>query len=69
MGVTMQHAAAIVVPVAAGFILNYVGYQIPFYGACGVAVISVFVTLRLDHVRIELRSRVLLQPHDRALRR
>ncbi len=58
MGVTMQHAAAIVVPVAAGFILNYVGYQIPFYGACGVAVISVFVTLRLDPVKQKCAARV-----------
>jgi predicted MFS family arabinose efflux permease len=58
MGVTMQHAAAIVVPVAAGFILTYVGYQIPFYGACGVAVISVFVTLRLDPVKQKCAARV-----------
>ena len=48
MGLTIAHATAIVVPVAAGFILNFVGYQIPFYLACGVAVVAFFVTLRLD---------------------
>ena len=37
MGMTMQHAAAIVVPVATGFILNFVGYQIPFMIGCGFA--------------------------------
>jgi MFS family permease len=50
MGLTIAHATAIVVPVMAGFILNFVGYQIPFYAACGVAVIAFFVTLRLDPV-------------------
>lgn len=48
MGLTISHATAIAVPVAAGFILNFVGYQIPFYLACGVAVIAFFVTLRLN---------------------
>ena len=48
MGLTLSHATAIAVPVAAGFILNFVGYQIPFYLACGVAVVAFFVTLRLD---------------------
>jgi predicted MFS family arabinose efflux permease len=48
MGVTLQHTAAIVVPVTTGFILNYVGYQVPFLIACGFAVVTYFVTLRLD---------------------
>lgn len=48
MGVTLQHTAAIVVPVTTGFILNYVGYQIPFLIACGFAIFTFFVTLRLD---------------------
>ena len=48
MGLTIAHATAIVVPVATGYILNFVGYQVPFYAACGVAVITFFVTLRLD---------------------
>jgi predicted MFS family arabinose efflux permease len=48
MGLTISHATAVAVPVAAGFILNFVGYQVPFYLACGVAVVAFFVTLRLD---------------------
>lgn len=48
MGITMQHAAAIVVPVVTGFVLNFVGYQIPFLVASGFAVITVFVTQKLN---------------------
>lgn len=48
MGVTLLHATAIVVPVAVGYILNFVGYQIPFLIACGFALITFAVTLRLD---------------------
>ncbi len=47
MGLTMQHAAAIIVPVAAGFILNYVGYQIPFLIAVVFAALAIPVTQRL----------------------
>jgi predicted MFS family arabinose efflux permease len=50
MGLTMQHAAAIVVPVVTGFVLNFVGYQIPFMVASGFALITYFVTQRLDPV-------------------
>ncbi len=48
MGVTLLHATAIVVPVAAGLILNYVGYQVPFFIGCGFALVAALVTLRLD---------------------
>ncbi len=48
MGTTMQHAAAIVVPVTTGFILNFVGYQIPFMIACAFATLTFFVTRKLD---------------------
>ena len=48
MGATLSHAAAIVVPVATGFILNYVGYQVPFLIACIFASFTIFVTRRLD---------------------
>lgn len=48
MGITMQHAAAIVVPVVTGFVLNFVGYQIPFLVASGFALITVFVTQQLN---------------------
>jgi len=58
MGTTMQHAAAIVVPVTAGFILNYVGYQVPFMIACGFAILTFFVTRRLDPVAQRSSGRV-----------
>lgn len=48
MGITLAHATAIVVPVAAGFVLNFVGYQIPFFIACGFALVTFAVTYRLD---------------------
>jgi hypothetical protein len=48
MGVTLQHAAAIVVPITTGIILNYVGYQIPFLIACVFASFTFLVTRRLD---------------------
>jgi MFS family permease len=58
MGVTILHATAIIVPVAAGFILNYTGYQIPFFIACGFAVINFAITLRLDPVGQRSAARV-----------
>jgi len=48
MGLTMQHAAAVVVPIVTGFVLNFVGYQIPFLVAAGFAAITILVTRRLD---------------------
>jgi predicted MFS family arabinose efflux permease len=47
MGVTLQHVAAIVVPLATGYILNYVGYQIPFAIGAGFACLTFLVTRRL----------------------
>jgi predicted MFS family arabinose efflux permease len=58
MGLTISHATAVAVPVAAGFILNFVGYQVPFYLACGVAVVAFFVTLRLDPVTQKCPGRI-----------
>jgi predicted MFS family arabinose efflux permease len=60
MGVTLLHATAIVVPVAAGFILNYVGYRIPFFIACGAAVMTVIITVRLDPRAQRSAARVAL---------
>ncbi len=57
---TLLHSTAIVVPVAAGFILNYVGYRVPFFIACGFAVVTFFVTLRLDPVAQRYAGRVTL---------
>ncbi len=48
MGLTMQHAAAVVVPIATGFVLNYVGYQIPFLVATVFAAITIIITRKLD---------------------
>ena len=55
MGVTLLHATAIVVPVAAGLILNYVGYQVPFFIGCGFALVAALVTLRLDPLAAAVR--------------
>src|SRR5262245_60448161 len=48
MGVTMQHVAAVVVPIATGFVLNYVGYQVPFLVGAGFACPTFPVTRRLS---------------------
>lgn len=61
MGVTMQHVAAIVVPLAAGYILNFVGYQIPFIIACVFAASTFFVTRRLSPDTQQVASRVAPQ--------
>lgn len=58
MGITMQHAAAIVVPVVTGFVLNFVGYQIPFLVASGFAVITVFVTQKLNPQEQKSEARI-----------
>lgn len=60
MGVTLLHITAIVVPVMAGVILNFVGYQVPFLIASGFAFIGIFVTLRLDPPRQRCAERVAL---------
>jgi MFS family permease len=48
MGITMQHVAAVVVPVATGFVLNFVGYQVPFLIGAGFACLTFTVTQRLS---------------------
>lgn len=58
MGVTMQHAAAIVVPIATGFVLNFVGYQIPFLIASGFAAITIVITQKLDPANQKSRRRI-----------
>ena len=60
MGVTILHVTAIIVPVAAGFILNYVGYRIPFFIACGAALIMVAVTHRLNPMAQRTAAKVAL---------
>ncbi len=60
MGVTLLHATAVVVPVVAGYILTFTGYQIPFFIACGFALANFFVTLGLDPVKQRCAARVAL---------
>ncbi len=48
MGQTIMHTTAIGIPVAAGFILNFVSYRIPFLVACAFALAASVVNLRLD---------------------
>jgi hypothetical protein len=65
MGVTLLHATAIVVPVAAGMILNYVGYQVPFFIGCGFALLAALVTLRLDPAKQRSAARVAMDDAER----
>jgi hypothetical protein len=58
MGVTLLHATAIVVPVVAGYILNFVGYQVPFYIACLFAVAAIGVTRGLDPAKQKSAERI-----------
>jgi predicted MFS family arabinose efflux permease len=65
MGVTLLHATAIVVPVAAGMILNYVGYQVPFFIGCGFALVATVMTLRLDPTGQRTAAKVALDEAGR----
>jgi predicted MFS family arabinose efflux permease len=47
MGITLQHVAAVIVPIATGFVLNFVGYQIPFAIAAVFACFTFVATRRL----------------------
>lgn len=58
MGITILHATAVVVPVVAGIILNFVGYQVPFFIACLAALVTVGVTHRLDPMKQRTAARV-----------
>ncbi len=67
MGVSLQHAAAIVVPITTGFILNFVGYQVPFLIACVFALMAVVVTRRLDPANQKAPTR-LAEDEARAIK-
>ncbi len=60
MGVTLLHVTAVVVPVVAGIILNFVGYQIPFFIACLSSLITVGLTQRLNPKAQRTPARVAL---------
>lgn len=47
MGLTLQHAAAVVVPLVTGYVLNFIGYQLPFLVAAGFACLTFVATQRL----------------------
>jgi hypothetical protein len=68
MGVTFLHATAIVVPVLAGIVLNFVGYQVPFFIACGFACVGIVVILRLDPGAQRSAARVALDAENDVLR-
>jgi hypothetical protein len=68
MGVTFLHATAIVVPVLAGIVLNFVGYQVPFFIACGFACIGIVIILRLDPRAQRSAARVALDAQSDGLR-
>ena len=65
MGLTMQHAAAVIVPIAAGFILNFVGYQVPFLIAVAFAAIAIPVTQQL-HPALQRSAGRIRQDEERA---
>ena len=58
MGVTVAHVTAVSIPILAGFVLNFVGYQVPFYFACAVSVIGFFVSLRVDASKQKCPARI-----------
>lgn len=58
MGLTLQHVAAIIVPLATGFVLNFVGYQIPFLIAAGFAVITMIATRVIDPATQKSAARI-----------
>jgi MFS family permease len=58
MGVTLQHTAAIIVPITTGYILNYVGFQVPFLIASGFAIMTFFVTQRLNPLTQKSPARI-----------
>ncbi|MDI3339302.1 MAG: MFS transporter [Sphaerobacter sp.] len=57
-GLTLQHAAAVIVPITAGFILNFAGYRVPFLIACVFAFCTILVTRRLDPIAQRTTARL-----------
>ncbi|MFN5929039.1 MAG: MFS transporter, partial [Roseiflexaceae bacterium] len=58
MGLTMQHVAAVIVPLAAGYIMNFYGYQIPFMIAVIFAIITMISTRFIDPANQKSTSRL-----------
>lgn len=51
MGVSMNHAAAITVPVIGGFLWASVGYPVTFIGGAAIAALSVLMSMRIKTSR------------------
>jgi len=49
MGVTMNHLAAVAVPVTGGLIWSSVGYTYTFIAGAGVVMVSLFLALHVDN--------------------
>jgi predicted MFS family arabinose efflux permease len=58
MGLTMQHVAAVIVPLATGYILNFYGYQIPFMIASAFAIITMISTRFINPATQKSSSRL-----------
>jgi predicted MFS family arabinose efflux permease len=67
MGLTMQHVAAVAVPLATGYILNFVGYQIPFLVAAVFAALTIIVTRRLDPANQKSPRRIAEEARQQAV--
>lgn len=67
MGLTLQHAAAIAVPVATGYVLNYVGYRLPFLIAGLFACLTFAVTRHLAPETQKSERRVREEAEAKAL--
>jgi predicted MFS family arabinose efflux permease len=49
MGQTMNHVAAVAIPVAGGLLWNRYGYQAPFWAGVVAAIVSLLMTQGIPH--------------------
>ena len=47
MGISVNHAAAVIVPVVGGLLWTRLGYQVTFYGGAGIVALSVLAVCRM----------------------
>ena len=57
MGVTMNHVAAVVAPVAGGLAWHFFGYEVIFFCGAALAFISLIVSQRIDPAGVLARDR------------
>ena len=48
MGVTMNHVAAVIAPVAGGLAWHFFGYEVIFFSGAALAFISLLVSQKID---------------------